>query len=83
MVATPEISTELKNQFANAVLLNRFSKLEIPKSFGISAVELSVPAGFSAAEVTNRTGMIANTHARIATMCRHPTAPNQLWPVIG
>ncbi len=58
-VATPEMSTELTNQFANAVLLKRASKFEMPNSFGISDVELSVPSGLMAAEVTNRTGMIA------------------------
>jgi hypothetical protein len=82
-VATPEIRIELKNQFANAVLLKRFSKLVIPNSFGISDVELNVPAGFKAADVTNRTGMTAKTHARRATTCRQPTAPNQFCPLIG
>ena len=43
-VATPEMRIELKNQFANAVLLKRFSKLATPNSFGISEVELSVPS---------------------------------------
>ena len=61
-VATPEMRIELKNQFANAVLLKRFSKLYVPNSFGISDVELSVPGGLRPPRSTNRTGMIAKMH---------------------
>ena len=55
----------------------------IPNSFGMSDVELSVPSGLKAAEATNRIGISAKMTARMATMCRQPTAKNQLWPVIG
>ena len=71
------------DQFAKAVRLRRFSKLFVPNSFGMSDVELSVPCGLKAAEATNTTGISAKMTARMATMYLQPTAPNQLWPVIG
>src|SRR3954454_23375838 len=71
-VANPEITTELTNHLGKSVVLNRFVKLDVENTVGMSDVELSVPSGLNAAETTNRIGKSANTHAPIATRCRQP-----------
>ena len=81
-VASPAITSELRNQRAKSVFWKRLVKFSRPNCFGMSSVELSVPSGLKAAEAVNRIGISAKMTAPMATMWRQPTAKNQLCPLI-
>ncbi len=57
---------------------SRLRKLSRLAPVGTSSVELSVPSGLKAAEITNRIGNSAKKSAISPTMCRQPTCRNQL-----
>src|SRR3954453_8991916 len=66
-VEKPEITTEFTNHFVKSVVLNRFSKLDVEKTVGMSDVELRVPSGLNRAETTKRIGKSRNRPPPIAT----------------
>src|SRR5689334_12822697 len=64
---SPAISTELRYQCPNAVVVNRDAKLPSPAPVGYSCVEDSEPTGLSAADTTNTIGTNEKTTASTPT----------------
>src|ERR1043165_1828844 len=82
--ADPDTIRLLRYQCAKGVFANRSPTLDSDTPpVGTSAVELSVPCGLSAAEITNTIGTSANTTARISTTCRHQSPALRFRPRTG
>src|SRR5215469_5802785 len=75
---SPAISTELRYQCPNAVVVNRSVKLPSPAPVGYSCVEDSEPTGLIAAEITNTIGNNEKTTHSTPTRCRQPTLRNDI-----